>query len=181
MYFKFITPKYCRYPQLQVSVPIWLDDLECSSNDTSLRLCSHSGTGQSDCQHSDDVILSCVGRKLYCLRVVIAARCTLELKVGLCPTRCHKVTSWHCFQLNLHYFITPRRACTAKETSDCSWTGLYIIIVSAKIILKLKKYSLSEVHFNTGRLLFKFNGLQYCFAAGQVFVAFANSGSVSFG
>ena len=26
---------------------------------------------------------------------------------------------------------------------------------------KLKKYSLSEVHFNTGRLLFQFNGLQY--------------------
>ena len=47
--------------------------------------------------------------------------------------------------------------------------------------LKLKKYSLSEVHFNTGRFLFEFNGLQYRFVAGQVFVAFANPVSVSFG
>ena len=61
--------------------------------------------------------------------------------------------------------ITPRRACAAKGLSDCSWTGLYnyiiIYIVSAKNFSKLKKYSLSEVHFNTGRLLFQFNGLQY--------------------
>ena len=49
-------------------------------------------------------------------------------------------------------------------------------IVSAKKILKLKKNT--EVHFNTGRLLFQF---QYRFAAGQVFVAFANPVSVSFG
>ena len=55
---------------------------------------------------------------------------------------------------------------------------IYIIIASAKKFLKL---SLSEVHFNTGRLLFKFNGLQYHFTAGQVFVAFVNPVSVSFG
>ena len=47
--------------------------------------------------------------------------------------------------------------------------------------LKLKKYSLSEVHFDTGRLLFEFNGLQYHFAAGQIFVAFANLANVPFG
>ena len=43
------------------------------------------------------------------------------------------------------------------------------------------KLSLSELHFNTGRLLFQFNGLQYRFAARQVLVAFANPVSVSFG
>ena len=42
-------------------------------------------------------------------------------------------------------------------------------------------YSLSDVHFNTGRLFFEFNGLQYHFAAGQVFVAFANPANVPFG
>ena len=58
--------------------------------------------------------------------------------------------------------ITPRRACAAEGLSDCSWTGIYrLYIVSAKKFSKLKKYSLSEVHFNTGRLLFQFNGLQY--------------------
>ena len=63
-----------------------------------------------------------------------------------------------------YLLITPRRACAAKGLSDCSWTVDYIAhiyIVSAKKISKLKKYSLSELHFNTGRLLFQFNGLQY--------------------
>ena len=40
---------------------------------------------------------------------------------------------------------------------------------------------LSEVHFNTGRLIFEFNGLQYHFVAQQVFVAFANPARVLFG
>ena len=52
------------------------------------------------------------------------------------------------------------------------------ILIWYQFFLKL---SLSEVHFNTGRLLFEFNGLQYRFAAGQVFIAFANPVSVSFG
>ena len=40
--------------------------------------------------------------------------------------------------------------------------------------LYLSKYSLSEVHSNTGRLLFEFDRLQYTLAAPEVFVAFAN-------
>ena len=48
---------------------------------------------------------------------------------------------------------------------------IFGIILSDKFFLKLKKYSLSEVYFNTGRLLFEFNGLQYRFAVGYVFVA----------
>ena len=76
----------------------------------------------------------------------------------------------------MYYYPAP---CMRSEgSSDCSWTGLYIYICKNK--LKLKKYSLSEVHFNTGRFLFEFNGLQYRFVAGQVFVAFANHVSVSF-
>ena len=42
-------------------------------------------------------------------------------------------------------------------------------------IFYLSKYSLSEVYFNTDRLLIKFNGLWYnSLAARQVFVAIAN-------
>lgn len=52
------------YPEVPSSVPIWLDDLECSPQDTNLRLCPHAGTGLSDCQHSEDVIISCVRSKL---------------------------------------------------------------------------------------------------------------------
>ena len=40
--------------------------------------------------------------------------------------------------------------------------------------LNISKYSLLEVHFNAGRLLFEFNCLQYTLAAPEVFVVFAN-------
>ena len=75
--------------------------------------------------------------------------------------------------------ITPRRACAAR--GQVIAPGLEYIYRVCNFFLKLKKYSLSEVHFNTGRLLFKFHGLQCHFAAGQVFVAFANPASVPFG
>ena len=67
--------------------------------------------------------------------------------------------------------ITPRCACAARGK----------VIALGLECLQKKKIETQEVHFNTGRLLFEFNGLQYCFAAGQVFVAFANPVSVSFG
>ena len=59
------------------------------------------------------------------------------------------------------YYAAP---CMRSEgSSGCSWTGIYIFIYN--IILnylqkyfETPKYSLSEVHFNTGRLLFEFNG-----------------------
>ena len=36
---------------------IW--DLDCSSSDTNLRACRHTGIGMHNCDHSQDVILSC--------------------------------------------------------------------------------------------------------------------------
>ena len=73
----------------------------------------------------------------------------------------------------------PMPCMCSEGSSDWDYMAYILYIVSAKKFLKLKKYSLSEVHFNTGRLLFEFNGLQYRFAAGQVFMAFANPVSVS--
>ena len=52
--------------------------------------------------------------------------------------------------------------------------GLYMCLCLQKKILNLSKYSLSEVHSNTGKFLFEFNRLQYTLAAPEVFVAFAN-------
>ena len=56
--------------------------------------------------------------------------------------------------------------------------GLYM---STKKFQNLSKYSLSEVHSNTGRFLFEFNRLQYILAAPEVFVAFANPVSLPSG
>ena len=66
------------YPELPSSQPIWLDDLECSPNDTNLRLCPHSGTGLSDCQHSDDIILSCVASELI---ATLSMQCMLLIEI----------------------------------------------------------------------------------------------------
>ena len=48
----------CRYAP--TSGPIWLDDLGCSSTSTHLRACSHGAIGVHNCDHSQDVILSCL-------------------------------------------------------------------------------------------------------------------------
>ena len=52
--------------------------------------------------------------------------------------------------------------------------GLAISTKKFQNFLNLSKYSLSEVHSNTGRLLIEFNRHQYTLAAPEVFVAFAN-------
>ena len=61
----------------------------------------------------------------------------------------------------------------------------YIYIYKSTVFLEpifyLSKYLLSELYFNTDRLLIKFNGLWYSLAARQVFVAIANPDSLSFG
>ena len=49
----------------------------------------------------------------------------------------------------------------------------YYILYICKTFFYLSKYSLSEVYFNTDRLLSEFNGLWYSLAARQVFVAIA--------
>ena len=63
----------------------------------------------------------------------------------------------------------------SKGLCDRSWP-VYTYISTKKFqnFLNLSKYSLSEVHSNTGRLLIEFNRLQYTLAAPEVFVAFAN-------
>ena len=50
---------YIRYAQASSSVPTWLDNLRCSTSDTSLESCSHNGIGVEDCGHSEDIALSC--------------------------------------------------------------------------------------------------------------------------
>ena len=45
------------------STPIWLDDLSCSSFNTRLDDCSHNSIGSNNCDHIEDVYVSCEGSK----------------------------------------------------------------------------------------------------------------------
>ena len=80
--------------------------------------------------------------------------------------------------------ITPRTH--ARARGYVIGRGVYILYIiyyyiSAKLFFYLSKYSLSDAHFNTGRLLFEFNRLLYTLAAPEVFVSSANPVSLPSG
>ena len=41
-------------------IPIWLDDIRCNGTETDITECSHRGWGVHNCQHREDVAVSCV-------------------------------------------------------------------------------------------------------------------------
>ena len=43
----------------QADMQIWMDDLDCDGSETSLAECGHDGWGQSNCDHDEDVSVSC--------------------------------------------------------------------------------------------------------------------------
>ena len=42
-------------------IPIWMDNVNCVSNSTNFLLCETNGFGINDCDHSENVLLTCFG------------------------------------------------------------------------------------------------------------------------
>uniref|UniRef100_A0A8W8MBY9 SRCR domain-containing protein n=1 Tax=Magallana gigas TaxID=29159 RepID=A0A8W8MBY9_MAGGI len=52
------------------SGPIWLDDVNCSGSETSIKECKHKGWGSHDCDHSKDVSINCLPSNESTVRLV---------------------------------------------------------------------------------------------------------------
>ena len=46
---------------VDTSIPIWLDEVQCSSADHYVSECRHNGWGNNDCRHTEDAGVSCTG------------------------------------------------------------------------------------------------------------------------
>ena len=38
---------------------IWLDEIDCEGHESNIALCEHSGWGNQDCSHNEDLALTC--------------------------------------------------------------------------------------------------------------------------
>ena len=44
-------------------IPILLDNVMCTGSETSLLQCFHNGFNNHNCDHSEDIVLACVGKR----------------------------------------------------------------------------------------------------------------------
>lgn len=50
--------------------PIWLDNVNCTGTETSIKQCAHNGWGVRNCSHGDDVSISCGDTSEFAVRLI---------------------------------------------------------------------------------------------------------------
>ena len=55
-------------------VPIHLDELACSGNESSLLECAHSGVGNHNCNNNEDAGVICIGEWCGCVCVCVCVQ-----------------------------------------------------------------------------------------------------------
>ena len=78
---------------------IWLDDLNCQSDDDFLLLCDHRGIGVENCGHSEDIELTCSKLSCECVCVCVHDYYIMMNRSVLKHFHIHSPYSWccHCY------------------------------------------------------------------------------------
>uniref|UniRef100_A0A4W4DTK2 SRCR domain-containing protein n=1 Tax=Electrophorus electricus TaxID=8005 RepID=A0A4W4DTK2_ELEEL len=63
------------------SGPIWMDDVDCSGSESTLKNCRSAGWGKHNCNHTKNAGVICSGKLQYILRLVGGPRCTGRVEV----------------------------------------------------------------------------------------------------
>uniref|UniRef100_A0A3Q1GU74 SRCR domain-containing protein n=1 Tax=Acanthochromis polyacanthus TaxID=80966 RepID=A0A3Q1GU74_9TELE len=71
------------------SGPIWLDDVQCSGNESSITDCAHQGFGSHNCHHFKDASVVCQGKDTCTHQIFRFHGCYHEENDGvICGSKC---------------------------------------------------------------------------------------------